>query len=815
MKISRLHLKLYRPLYLSNIKDFDYRPESILQTIIGTNGSGKTSLLRALSPLPGDSQEYDDGGLKHIWIEHNNNLFELISSIGKKGYHSFIKNGVELNDGGTITVQRQLVEREFDYTVQTHKLLTGNMGFADMSPNARKELLLEITDFGLEYALGVFDKLRTKHRDTTGALKHVAIKIDELTSRRLKDDRIVELMEEVKFLSSEITKMMPMSNPSLIPTDYAEVLAIEKKIDGLLNDADKAFKKLSHSLGSYGSFDVALKANDSYSHRLTEIKTKQESINSQLSFYEDTVKRLQEAGGDVNVQTVDDKINKLKNKLDGVTRPIPLSDDPSPQTLDACNNIYNSLSAIGDTSNVEVFDRDFIETFTGTYEAKLNALQTLRLRVLKGEDTVANLKALSDRNIDCPKCSHTILPEGGKSTKHIEELEEKLNALRDESEALDSETQELRVTMEAIRLYKKTFNDIHILTQLFPSTINVWKSVHSINDTIKNPYDTMAAFSNEITAIKDLLEYCDVENEMDELVQLKMLLEASEKSGTLDKVRELETELHSLINETVITETEKRDLTKNLKHYSEWINIKLKIDVEAARLEKLFIKWANDAGTDWVNCEIRRLQNRLAEHNAVISGYESIKNTISEMELDLATLNDQKYMLNILLKSISPKEGFIGAAMKSVLETFLGSVNEVINSVWEYNIEMDIAGDWQNLDYKFKFTAAGNTTKEISLASEGQKDIINFAVSLVIMKSLHLEDYPLYLDEPTSAFDKQHAKNLFKYITKLINHGECSQMFMVSHFYVEYISMTLAQTVVMNADNIVTPEKYNEHVTIS
>ena len=79
MRIIELVLFNYKRFSLNNIKEFTYRPQMKAQLILGTNGSGKSSLLSELSPLPSRSKDFFDDGYKLIKIEHRGNLYILKS----------------------------------------------------------------------------------------------------------------------------------------------------------------------------------------------------------------------------------------------------------------------------------------------------------------------------------------------------------------------------------------------------------------------------------------------------------------------------------------------------------------------------------------------------------------------------------------------------------------------------------------------------------------------------------------------------------------------------------------------------------------
>ena len=70
MKIVKLILRNCDRFLLNQIKEIVYTPTSPYQLITGNNGSGKSSLLEELSPLPPDKNKFTKNGYKEIHIEH-------------------------------------------------------------------------------------------------------------------------------------------------------------------------------------------------------------------------------------------------------------------------------------------------------------------------------------------------------------------------------------------------------------------------------------------------------------------------------------------------------------------------------------------------------------------------------------------------------------------------------------------------------------------------------------------------------------------------------------------------------------------------
>jgi len=113
VKITYLEIVGFKRFRLNGIKKFVMKPNQPVQLILGTNGSGKSSLMGELTPLPAEQSNYHKDGYKIIHITKGNNKYILKSELGVSHPHSFILNDQELNDGGTITVQREFVRQHF------------------------------------------------------------------------------------------------------------------------------------------------------------------------------------------------------------------------------------------------------------------------------------------------------------------------------------------------------------------------------------------------------------------------------------------------------------------------------------------------------------------------------------------------------------------------------------------------------------------------------------------------------------------------------------------------------------------------------
>ena len=123
--ILKLILEHYVPLATSGINKIELNVNHIVNLLISVNGSGKTSILKEMNPLPPDNGNYKSGGRKYIEMMHHQRHYVLDSYTGKSNGHSFKVDGKELNTGGTLTVQKNLVLQHFNLDANLNKVLSG------------------------------------------------------------------------------------------------------------------------------------------------------------------------------------------------------------------------------------------------------------------------------------------------------------------------------------------------------------------------------------------------------------------------------------------------------------------------------------------------------------------------------------------------------------------------------------------------------------------------------------------------------------------------------------------------------------------
>lgn len=213
MRITSLELCGYKRMKLNNVDSFSIRPTQPIQLILGTNGSGKSSLMGELTPLPANPNDYTKEGSKTIRIQDRGHTYVIGSVFSPSAKHSFIKDGEHLNPGGTITVQRELVRQAFGITQEIHDLEIGREKFCDMSPSRRREWFTMLSDVDYDYALMIYKRLQERSRDLAGALKLAKKRLVTEVEKLVSDDEEKRLKAEVQATLDELDLLQSQRAP--------------------------------------------------------------------------------------------------------------------------------------------------------------------------------------------------------------------------------------------------------------------------------------------------------------------------------------------------------------------------------------------------------------------------------------------------------------------------------------------------------------------------------------------------------------------------------------------------------------------------
>ena len=172
MKYVEIEINNYVPLLHCGTKSIKINITSNTLIVIGTNGCGKSSLFREITPYPANRSDNEKNGFKRVVITHGNSTYELTSDFSKPSKaHSFIKDGEELNESGTNATQVDLCNTHFGITEVINSLINLDYHICDMGRADRKNLFMVTYPHSMGFILDYHKKVCYQLRDFSANIK--------------------------------------------------------------------------------------------------------------------------------------------------------------------------------------------------------------------------------------------------------------------------------------------------------------------------------------------------------------------------------------------------------------------------------------------------------------------------------------------------------------------------------------------------------------------------------------------------------------------------------------------------------------------
>lgn len=762
--IKELILTNYDRFFLNNIESIEFRPKQKLQLLLGTNGSGKSSLLSELNPLPINKNDFTNGS-KEITIEKDNNIFKLKSTSNK---NSFILNNTELNDGGTKTVQLNLVKEYFNLTPKYNNIILGTEKLTAMSTNERKNILREMSTVDYSYGIYLYNTLKQELRDTVGYLKLMQIEMNNDISNIVNDDEILILKNDITKCKNMIDSLSMSYSKS---EEYKDIPIIDLNID--MDILDK--NKLQADLDYNNKFIINIEE---------EITNLNKEIDS-LDDYSTTIK---------DSETLNTKLKSLEEYFKIINNKYNM-EKYSP--IDSKNRLEKLLNSNLNNINIELSYLDNI-IFTPTehkeLKSKLEVLNNNLKIVSHGYDNNSKeleilLSNKTDNNkITCSSCG--TMNYFGYSKEKEDILQEKVNNFKIKYDELNSQY------LELYEIYQKQKQKITYLQEI--------KEIISDLSVIPLYTDLVKKYVNDITSITStmlniifkniedfLIDIKDYDSNNNELIEVKLKISSGIEILNIYKRKYIE-DKDKLINKLNVLLDKKREVSSNI--------VIIKNNIEKCNIVNKHIETLNTIITNYkfnkkqivINNKNTILTNTIRELKSLLitledkyNNIEKIKSRIEINKKHIDSHEDIRVALQYAINALSPTEGIIAKSINSFINVFLNEMNTIINSVWSYELTLLPCqiNESNDLDYLFAVKVADNKKdiKDVAYLSTSMKDIVDLSFKIVFMKYMKLTHMPLMLDEFGVFMDDTHRNKVYDVIENLLSNN-FSQIYFTANF---------------------------------
>lgn len=826
MHINSLKLKGYKRIAQSGITEIEWNPNSRVQLIIGTNGSGKSSLLREAHFLPAESKHYEDGGYKYLDFDRHGNNYIVSSLFDGKAVHSFIKNGVEINDGGTATAQREIISREFGIGQDVLDILVGKTKFTYMSTNDRREWMLRLSGGDLDHAMSVFEDLKSKASKTKHIVSFTKERIANETRNIIPTIVLEPMLREMAVLREYLNTLM--KNQGTISSNARD---LQEQIDDNLKNAKlysmklfgaaNALRILANNLGltSYGQFE---EVHHKAIVNLELMKQRAENIHLELKRVRDIKSVLQETNaknGDVNSEI--EECLKLRENYVNIADIFY-----QPKHRDKVTNLFQAsvvvvpeaiqrYSAIPDNTDKK-FTAEKQSAAREAINKAMSDIDHIKAKRVRADERLKHLDAKC--NETCPHCKRSIHVDSEGEKERILKLLPTFDVRERELEQLIAINEDYMEQMSDYISYRKYLVGF---AQNHENCRTLWDIIWSDE---KEGVPLSYVIGN-ITRWGDAVHAGYEAIMLDEkITRYRMVLEQSSSLMSLqgqhhDVEESLVNELQELTSSIASLEDDVTDLNNFNNHYTH------------AQLHLGYINNVVDRCIHAYTClikvmyremlgeEINKNQTVLAELSATVNKAKSMADVLKDLEQQFTMQSHRQVLLNVMMAELSPVNGLIADQLQGFLAGFVDTMNQVIASVWTYPLVIEPCGLTSGkMDFKFPVDSNNGASRvtDVVDVSDAQVDIVNFAFRFAVMLYLELSDFPIYLDEFGIAMDEVHRINCMQYVKELSESNQVGQTFMISHYVSSHGGFTNAETMVMCDKNIIhMPGIYNQHCVIT
>ena len=833
LKITRLTLVGYQRLQLNNINVFDYFPEKTNQLIIGTNGSGKSSIVKELSPLPAESSEYTKEGSKTIHLEHRGARYIAKSTFSPEAKHSLIRiygdTEEELNKGGTITVQRELVKKEFGITKDIHELMMGKRAFTSMREGERKDWFTRLSNANYDYAIEVYQRIRERINDLTGAMKMGKKRIVIESNKILPEDARNQLRQEVNELHKVLDELLEQRRPIDTPLDaYDSALAANNRdLDVMSRKVKACLKRLVSDLPSVEVLEEERQTLQSHLRAMQMLDSQYVKKHSEISAIFDTLEKTHSQ----NIATIETDVAQLeKEKQENFEkRYIPVQFESSySELVNALEYAKTHVTPIVDLiepNPEKLYSRDSLRFQLETLETKKHERALLEKKVADNNHLLKHYESLRQAGeITCPNCDH-------KWINHYDSVNVEKTTLANQAygeaiSILDKEIENAQDFIERMRRYFEYYTAYHQCVATIRPLEPLWTYIQDNNFILTMPQHVSLLLVQLETDLGLIKRDEAINNTIREKLSLIVLTEQT-AGINYDNCKQQKEELETTI---LNSQAGMKGLYSEIEFYSGQIsarnelkNLEEKITATLANQDGLLRDSIETIRRIEYNDMIRHFQSILARKEQALLESDSQARLIDDIQQQITTYEFQIQALKLASKELSPTEGLIAEGLFGFMKVFVQRMNAVVKKIFTYPLVIkpcDLGSDNQvDLDYKFPMVVDNQEKprKDVSEGSTAMCEVVNLAFRITGLKALHLGDFPLFLDEFGHSMDPTHKAATIHLINNIMTDEAFSQLFMISHDAIQYGALDNTQICVLCDANITIPKNtiYNEHVKIS
>lgn len=820
-RLESLELYHFVGMELGGITRFKMKPQQDKIVILGSNGAGKSRLLKVIPPHALSPLDLLDDGYA-IWVYKVGSVsyrFEQRKK-GKNLRCSVYKDDVAVVEHANPTVYNDAVTNIFGYDKKAKELLTSAVRFNQMNTTERRFWFGQLAASDLTTALKYYKVAKEQQRDCSGAIKITERYISDMKPLVLKDSeeleslnkRLIELESEYEIVNKEWLKYN--GSEGTLEVTLEEMQRINEKVMGLDVEGVK-------DTGYYQSIIHTQTA--ALNHSLQFIIPR---LSKELTNLENELKEAEYYAK--NLDVFEERIKEIKGKIAALknTDNVFLS-----ETIVLPMTTLRGIVTETDKVQAELLREQGRQTSDEklsvlqdevkkhqTIIDELNAKQTRDQNVLYEIDKLVQ-QHIHTEDIDCPECKARFKPgvrgklndleaQAVKGRTIVEQREVEIATAR---EHYTVARQALDAKEDLVALVKRLQSGV-----LFTSLINHLLSSNGFN---RSTNITMWFDEYKAAAVASV-RILELEEELRDFEQKQMIAAAAsgrDKKTVEAKVNELSESLQSEKDKVAELETEISHLKVMLGRAETCETYEKRLEILVNGIDATIMNQGRFFYADYLSKSKDKLWELISGIRERKATLDKVKEELEYNEKKVADLRESKIIYDEIVREMSPSDGILAEYLYRSIYAVTDSMNLLIEQVFNYPLVVkpcDVEDG--ELDYTFPFVEgeSGTTRRDVSIGSDAQKEIFDNTFLLSAIQALDVRNQPLMLDEPGRTMDVGHKQMYSDFIASLCGTEYCSQLFVVSHNKEFHSRLGAVDYVVLREDGVDLPDTYNECVEI-
>lgn len=822
MKLKEAIIKGFKRAALSGRTNFHFTFTSAIHFLLGSNGSGKSSIQSYLAVRLPDANDFHVGGSWSIRFEDARIRYDLGAEFTKQGTKHWFNVGEEcLNEGGTGTVQKQLIERHFGMKVQILELLTDNTPFTQMSVVKRRELFTLLNPTSMTYVQSLYQELKKELSATTNVLSYTRKRL-ATEQEGLFDSKLLEEYEtQLEEFEAQLRVLYAQQQDVVRPEGFGDYLTeLEDMLERILSPSTT---EVITEAKEYGGVD-ALKSD------LVEARSRLTFLERNFPQLAQNVKelseRLQAIRGKMGVEALQERRNIHQRDLDALMngsyyRIIPESINATKTMYEALSDnemrIIEQLSVLSKLHQTgRVFGTNELVSAEQELNVARNACVDLKNYIKTQQHSLEHVRGVE--TVECPECKSSFKP--GIRPNDVKRVEEDLVRAAEHLKALEAE---LLLKEESYALQSEFNQSLGSLRQIAGRELLLRPWFDALMD-LGFPQQGASA---GIQLIEGWKLCCEARYRAGEIRSIIAHIDeqiSSARVGGGESQVVLEQQYSSLSTQLEEMTTE---ITSTREQISRITSLLQRLDQtgcqswEEGWTQEFWSRYQHEVEfirQTHIRSAIATLQSQVGLLSGKIRNRAVAQGLVVDLQSQIAQLELEQQELKLLVDELSPTNGLIAEQMSGFVAMFAAKLNQVLQTIWSYPIRVLPCGlEDGDLNYLFPVEQFESqyVSRDVSKCSEGQQDIINFAFKLALVEYLNHPEWPMWLDELGGSFDEHHRVKLVEYIKSLVDSQRVPQIFWISHYASTHSSLVDAEVFVVCKDNILAPKDHSKHVVAS